>query len=289
MNRARYHPNCRQAIALGLAATLYIGPQTNPARADTTPPPGATDPRIRTLIYTPDDVIRLAGQVGYAIDLEFAPDEHFVGMAAGDMEGITFETAANHLFLKPKAPRISTNLTILTDRRSYHLDYRATTRRTQAPDAAPIYALRFLYPEDEARAAAAVSERRREAAALASALATPNPPLNLDYAYCGPRSLRPDAALDDGLQTRLSFRSHTELPAVFLRNDDGSESLLNFTVAADGLILHRVARQFILRRGREVGCIVNRAFQVHAFQESADRRSNGTVTPLVRRSTATVQ
>jgi type IV secretion system protein VirB9 len=254
--------------------------------ADTLPPVGLTDARIRTVTYRREDVIRLVGQVGYQIDLEFAPEEHFVGLASGDMEGITFETNANHLFLKPKATQISTNLTILTDRRAYHLDYRTAPKRTDPRLDPVIYAVRFRYPEEEARAAATAAEAKANAdrlnAAFDASFPAPGTTLNLDYAYCGPKPLRPDAAADDGIQTRLAFGTRSELPAIFVRNDDGSESLVNFTVTGDALLIHRIARQFILRRGHLVACVVNRH-----FDGAAQRLSTGTVAPTVTRDAAT--
>ena len=61
--------------------------------------------------------------------------------------------------------------------------------------------------------------------------------------------------------TRASrSRRKAELPAIFVRNDDGTESLLNFSMDEGDVILHRVARRFILRRGHLTGCIVNKGF-----------------------------
>ena len=59
---------------------------------------------------------------------------------------------------------------------------------------------------------------------------------------------------------RLRFAARAEMPAIFLRNDDGSESLLNFSIAGGDVIVQRVARRFILRRGRLTGCIVNAGY-----------------------------
>jgi type IV secretion system protein VirB9 len=251
------------------------------AFADTTPSAGPTDTRIRTAIYKSDDVLRLTGQVGFQIDLEFAPDEKFIGMAAGDMEGITFETNANHLFLKPKAPRLSTNLTILTDRHSYHLDYHTGARGADPRLDPIIYAVRFVYSDDEAREKAAALRSQNDTQRMDAAFGASHQPLNLDYAYCGPKNLKPDSASDDGIQTRLAFGSRTELPAIFVRNDDQTESLVNFTVSGDAILIHRIARQFILRRGHLVGCVVNRH-----FDGAGERLPTGTTAPTVTRDTA---
>ena len=50
----------------------------------------------------------------------------------------------------------------------------------------------------------------------------------------GTAAARPQAvaASDDGVHTRLRFAANAELPAIFVRNEDGSESLLNFSMDA---------------------------------------------------------
>jgi type IV secretion system protein VirB9 len=82
------------------------------------------------------------------------------------------------------------------------------------------------------------------------------------------------------VHTRLRFGAHAELPAIFVRNDDGSESLLNFSVDAGDVVIHRVAKRFVLRRGLLRGCVVN-----ESFDGGGDRLDSGTVSPAVERVT----
>ena len=113
--------------------------------AEIVPPRGIVDSRIRTAPYDSEQVYRLRGLVGYQIDLEFEPGETFVGLGAGDIEGLAFFGQDNHLFLKPKAARVSTNLTVLTNRRRYQFDYTAVPPRSVGDDRDAIFALRFVY------------------------------------------------------------------------------------------------------------------------------------------------
>jgi type IV secretion system protein VirB9 len=106
------------------------------------------------------------------------------------------------------------------------------------------------------------------------------PPTNRDYWYCGSAALLPLAAFDDGIHTHLRFNPRSELPAVFVRNDDGSESLLNFSVQQGEVVIHRVARQFVVRRGQLKGCIVNKS-----FDGAGQELQSGTVTSEVERAT----
>jgi type IV secretion system protein VirB9 len=235
------------------------------------------DPRLRVSTYSADEIFGLKGYVGYQIDLEFEPGERFVGLGAGDLRSLGFAAQDNHLFLKPKAASVETNLTVLTTRRTYQFDYSASAQRPDPALGDVIYALRFTYPPSAADRAANAVERR-----LASA--SEGRRRNLAYAYRGSPQLKPVSASDDGVQTRLRFDARGELPAVFARNDDGSESLVNFTVDADELVVHRVARQFTVRRGGLKGCIVN-----EDFSGSGERLGSGTVAPAVERAVREVR
>jgi type IV secretion system protein VirB9 len=252
-------------LLMGLATEVF---------AEALPSPGLLDARIRVVSYSADQVYVLKGFVGYQTDLEFETGETFVGLGAGDIEGISFVAEANHLFLKPKAAKVGTNLTILTSRRTYQVDYSALPGR---PDATTevTYALRFAYPpspkdagEASARALSADSHR----------------PKNIDYWFCGDPSIQPTAASDDGVHTRLTFAPKAEQPAIFVLNEDGSESLLNFSMDEGDVILHRVARRLILRRGNLAGCILNKG-----FTGAGERLKSHTVSEDVERSTRGVQ
>lgn len=243
--------------AIGLAAGLAL---TAPfAHAATVPPTGKVDARVRVVAYNPDDVITLRGYVGYQIHLQFADGEEFVNLGSGDNGAFDVGAERNHFFIKPKEARTSTNLTVLTNRRAYHFDYfvSATAPRGAAARRM-VYSVRFSYPEDEARAAAADRERRRAEARMRHGAT--DRPRNTDYWFCGSESLKPMSAYDDGVHTRLRFQARSEFPAMFVQNEDGSESLLNFNVDDDEVVIHRVARRFVLRRGKLVGCVVNQSF-----------------------------
>jgi type IV secretion system protein VirB9 len=234
------------------------------------------DPRIRVVPYRADAVYRLRGYVGYQIDIRFAPGERFLGLGVGDSKGVAFAAEGNNLFLKPRASRVSTNLAVLTDRRTYLFYYEVNSGPPDPSGADVIYALRFEYPVAPLRAAS--RERLRVETDLVAAQSSRS--RNYDYWYCGSPSLRPVAAWDDGVQTTLVFGAHTELPAVFTLNEDGSESLVNFDVQGGRVVVQRVARRFIVRRGKLAGCIVDRA-----FGGGGQRLSSGTIAPNVQRVT----
>jgi type IV secretion system protein VirB9 len=82
------------------------------------------------------------------------------------------------------------------------------------------------------------------------------------------------------VHTRLTFAAKGEQPAIFILNEDGSESLLNFSMDAGDVILHRVARRFILRRGALAGCVVNKG-----YVGTGERLKSNTVSQDIERTT----
>ncbi len=264
---------CWLMSVLGLLAALQLGA----ASAEALPLQGRLDPRIRLAPYSADQVYRLYGYVGYEIDLEFAPGEKFLGLGAGDIEGISFVAQGNHLFLKPKAAVVDTNLTILTSLRQYEIEYTASARRPSPDEEDVMYAVRFTYPPTPSRSVA-----RQQAVLVQRDLkhAAQSRPRNDDYWYCGSPFLKPTAAWDDGVQTHLRFGGRSEQPAIFVRNEDGSDSLLNFTMQGGDVVIERIARRLILRRGKLAGCVVNRG-----FTGSGDRLPTHTISPDVKRET----
>jgi len=265
------------AVWMACAAAVWAGPGISATYHD---------PRLRSVLYSAEEIYRLPGYIGYQIDIEFQPGERFVALGSGDVQGLAFAARSNHLFIKPRARNVQTNLTVLTTRRTYQFDY-ATQPRAPGPEHADvIYVLRFLYATSQP---AQLPVPARVSAAPAPPVASPEALLaqaqaqgagkrNSDYRYCGSRELWPVAVWDDGVQTHLRFGPRTELPAVFVHNSDGSESLVDFHVHRDEMVVHRIARRFDLRRGALSGCVVNRG-----FGGSATALPTGTISPAVRR------
>ena len=263
------------AIAVACAA-LMPGVGSELCHAEVIPGTTGPDSRIRVADYDPGQVYVLRGRVGYQIDLQFDLEESFVGLAAGDIEGLSFVAQANHLFLKPRAAGVVTNLTVLTSRREYQFDYSAQSSG-HTPGIPTMYVVRFRYPNSAQAAVVARNADRDLARHLDEA--SGRRAHNTDYWFCGTDLLRPAGAWDDGVQTHLLFGQRSEQPAIFVRNDDGSESLLNFSIESGEVVIHRIARRLILRRGALTACIVNKG-----FSGTGERLPSGTVAPDVRRT-----
>jgi type IV secretion system protein VirB9 len=269
---------------LGAILCACLMSAAGPVHAELTPARGLVDPRVRVVAYDAEQVIRLHGYVGYQIHFQFAEGETFVNLAAGDNKALDVGYEANHLVLKPLAEKVATNITVITTRRVYQFDYSASAERPDPDREEVIYSLRFIYPQDEARNAAQALEQQRTNLKLASAAEDSHRTRNSNYWGCGSDAIRPQSAYDDGVQTRLRFPAHAEFPTMYVKNDDESESLVNFTVDNDEVVIHRVARSFVLRRGKLVACIQNRS-----FDGGGQRLDTQTLVPGVQRVTKGVK
>ncbi len=257
----------RSAAAHGLSgSSTRVSPAISAAAA-------SDEPRIRYVRYSADHIYRLRGRVGYEIDLQFAPGERFIGLGVGDSKAIRVAAAADHLFIKPVVSRLSTDMTVLTNRRTYVFSYRVEPAAA-ASGKSIVYAMHFRYPHTVRRRRAAARRSRQVKRALYQAEHAPAH--NADYWFCGSTALKPQAAWDDGAQTHLVFPSREPLPAVFRLNADGSESLVNFHMRGVQMVIQGIARRWVLKRGRLSGCIVNRA-----FAGSGRRLASGTISPRV--------
>lgn len=258
---------------LWLSGGVVFADASSSADAEAPHSRNVVDPRVRVVPYVADQVYHLYGAVGYALHIELEPGEQYRGLGAGDSEAIAVDVQDHHVFLKPRVPFVATNLVLVTDRRRYQFEYHVESGPLNGKvELPPMYSLRFLHPR------APASETSRVEQALANAAPAVTRRLNVDYWYCGHPALKPDSVTDDGVHTRIRFGTRSEIPAMFVRDLDGTEALLNFSLQDGEVIIHRLAPRLILRRGRIVGCIVNRG-----YAGSGERLPNGTISPNVVR------
>ena len=246
--------------------------------AEIRPRPGMVDPRVREVIYNQNDVIRLIGYEGYQTHLKLADDEEFIGIGAGDTGGLDITAEGNDTWIKPKAVMVRTNFDLKTNKRVYHFDYQSRKNPPKNRNTM-IYSITFRYPEDEAKQRATLYAQEQLSRKLK---ATRYVAKNRDYWYCGSPAMKPIEAYDDGMQTHIRFNAYAEFPAIFVENDDQTEALINFHIDPENgeVVVHRIGRRFVLRRGDLVGCIENRQ-----FTGGGKRTTTGTVNQDVIRET----
>ena len=250
------------------------------AIAESIPLKGAHDARMKTVTYNQDDVTKVVGYYGYSTDIELAPGESVVDIAIGDSLAWEIAPSSNHLFVKPREENAVTNMTVVTNKRVYQFALDAR-RSTSANDRQMYFQVRFNYPGDKAALAKAQQDQRiaeARARMVDSAFAKANLPINWNYYVRGERQIRPVEIYDDGRFTFMRFPGAQEIPAVFMINADGSESIVNGAMQGDQYVVQVVAKQLVLRKGQSVACLENRSFNRYGIATPS-----GTASPEVER------
>jgi type IV secretion system protein VirB9 len=107
--------------------------------------PIATDRRIQTYVYSENEVFKLVIHYGYQTSIEFATGEQVKTISMGDNFAWKITPSGSRIFVKPLQENVHTNMTIITNMRTYHFDL-FSKAATDLDDNELVYVLRFFYP-----------------------------------------------------------------------------------------------------------------------------------------------
>jgi len=226
--------------------------------------PAAADPRLVDRLYDPDEIVRVDGKANVQTTIRFAENEQIENVAIGDSTKwqVTPNRQANLLFVKPLADRAATNMTVVTNKRTYLFDLVANPAHRN-----PVYVLAFDYPveiEDPAQvqqanaAGGPGAPAPIEMAAAADPYAVLDPAaLNFAWGSEGHRALLPERVFDDGEATFLAWPLDSALPAILVKDEDGTEGPVNFAVRGDVIVVDGVPSEIILRSGEETATLTH--------------------------------
>ena len=222
-------------IRPGHLLSLFLLAVSTPVLAQTMPWPDS-DTRIRSVEYRNDQVVPIRAAPGYQVTIELASDERVQSIALGDSGAwqVSANKAGNLLFVKPVQAGMTTNLTVVTDVRRYDFDLTAVA---EAGGDLP-YAIRFSYPTPTAIGLPGMPPGLQSGAMVG------------DYRLHGEQSLFPTAISDDGSRTFIDWPSDGPLPAVYSRDDDGRETLVNGNMRGRFFVIDSVSRHLVFRIDR---------------------------------------
>lgn len=251
------------------------------AHAGEVPRPSKTDPRVTRIVYGPEKVVQLLGQYGMSTLVVLHPGDQIKAFTGGYLDAWKLNNLGNKFTVGLAKPDANTNLSVVVERadggeRTYHFELLIDPRTAGKPTRFGVpMQVTFEFPQDRV-----VAQQRTN---MELDLRRGRGTYNTKYSAQGADSLRPRAAWDDGTFTYLLFHGQTDRPAVFAVDDYGNESLVNTHRPDqndhDLIALHKIGRQFVLRRGPDVVCIYN--------EGPIDRSpsiSTGTTSPAVRRT-----
>lgn len=242
----------KRAIQAILALLFTL--QAFPVVALQEPRPLATDRRIQTVRYSANEIYDFVGHYGYQSIIEFAEDEEIQTVSIGDSIAWQVNPVESRLFLKPVEQDALTNMSVITNKRTYHFELHAEETEN-IRDKDMIFVLRFVYPDDyTGDYTSYVNEDPVPDLMDPEVLKT----LNFNYSMVGNDLVAPIRIFDDGEFTYMEFKDiNGDIPAVFWVDSAGEENLINFRKNANYIVIERVTSQFTLRHGPEVVCIFN--------------------------------
>jgi len=245
------------------------------------PVPTTTDSRIRTLVYNPNEVYELKFYYGYQSFIEFADNEEIEMISVGEAFAWRITPSGKRLFLRPLEVSAHTNMTIITNKRTYHFDIRSDEYSGKA-DEELVYTVRFYYPQIgqplplPPQLAVAVPVPKRPSVRTPSPsgrIDTPkiNPEIlelnrdakgssyNFEYNVAGKSdNILPLKVYDNGQETFMQFANdNLVVPAINAVDPFGVERQLAYVVRDGYVILQTIERQFTLRLADSLLCIYN--------------------------------
>lgn len=192
---------------------------------------------------------------GQVTDIVLQEGEQLVGpgpVAAGDtVRWIIGDTVSGtgakrrvHLLVKPVRSDITTNMIINTDRRTYHVELRATPSAYMA-------SVSWTYPADELLAVKRAEAEAARSAPVAAGIALPS--LSFAYKLSGDRvPWRPVRVFDDGRQTFVEFGESIaagDMPPLFILDEKDQAELVNYRVEGRYIVVDRLFERAELRLG----------------------------------------
>jgi len=213
-----------------------------------------SEKRFRVYVYNPNDVYRYMGYYMYQSYIEFDEGEKVQTISMGDSTAWQMVTLGNKLFLKPIADYPETNMTLITNKRTYHFELDAT-ESSNVPKDDILFYVKFMYPDqDDKTIVTFKTTKNRDDYPDLSDLTK----YNFNYEFSGSAKIAPIKVFDDGEFTYMQFPdANAEIPAIFVVNSSGYEALVNFRVVDNYIVIERVDYQFTLRSGNDIVCIYN--------------------------------
>ncbi|WP_052261904.1 TrbG/VirB9 family P-type conjugative transfer protein [Leisingera sp. ANG-M1] len=235
----------------GLTASL-LALLASPALAAGTPRGGHKDIRIRDAIYDPDQVFVIETDRRFSTTIHFGRGERFDAVIAGDTESFEITPITglgNVISIKPHVSRAVTNMTVITNRRTYSFELREG--HIKGPKGR-FYEVRFTYPEDTRRQAASSTAKSYQ------------PPKHYGYKIAGKGDFQPGSIYDDGRYTYFHFPEGIRQPAIFKADSEGRERTVNWTQQGNTVRVLGTSKYWTLRIDDGALCIVRNSSTIYA-------------------------
>lgn len=229
------------------------------AAATREPEPGSYLNAVQVYTFVDGSIYRLFTAPDKVSDIVLQPQEQLIAISAGDTaRWVIGDTVSGtdagrqvHILVKPFSAGLKTNLIVITNRRTYHLDLQSTTRTAMA-------AISWRYPQDDVLTKS-VEAVKPDTTNIPSIAFRPES-LQFNYTITGAKpSWRPVRAFDDGQKVYIEFPatiSQGELPPLYLLGAGGKAELTNYRLSGRYYIVDQIFTSAELRLGAKHQAVV---------------------------------
>jgi type IV secretion system protein VirB9 len=244
----------------------------------------STDDRIKTLVYDSSEVFRVVSRAGFQTTIEFNNDETIDTISIGDSIGWQLTPAGKRLFIKPLHKSGITNLSVITNRRSYQFELLATSSTNLSSSHS--YVVKFYYPESASLGSSYQDiDRTRGSLRPVGETAIPRLPMpyippaplvssplpgenaaaapfqqvsyNYNYTMTGPDKIAPVKIYDNGRSTFFQFPNSSVNPQVSVIGANGAEYRLTPRSEGGMVVVDAVAPKMVLKQGSDTVYVYN--------------------------------
>ena len=213
--------------------------------------PVAIDSRIKTFIYSENEIYNLKFRIGYQSIIEFSPDEAIETISLGDPYPWKLTPLDRRLFMKPVEPGVRTNMTVITNKRIYLFEIESDVS-SNIDSIDVIHVARFFYPNysyDRVEDKNYVPSNSRVKDISKERKSSGNSDVNTNYTFNGkPNSSTPIEIFDDKKRTYLRFKQGTNYNKlkIFMPKTKTQKIPIRYKKTGDFIILESVYSKLLI-------------------------------------------
>lgn len=216
--------------------------------------PIAIDSRIKTFVYSENEVFRVVVHYGYQTSIEFADGEEIQTISVGNSFAWQLIPVGRRLFIRPLEENILTNMTIITNMRTYQFEIQSRLL-SYTIDEELVYVVRFFYPDDE------TDQIKPQLKSFTEQDAIPVvKPFNFNYTLSGTDRIAPLKIFDDGINTFFEFPSIQNVPQISAVN---GKTLMKLVPKIKGkyVVVNTIAPAFELSDNADTVKVYNESYK----------------------------
>lgn len=203
----------------------------------------STDSRIKTFIYSQNEVFPVVLHYGYQTSIEFALDESVQSYSVGNSYAWQISMVDNSMFMKPLEENVMTNMTVITNKRKYYFEL-VSKSMVRALDEEMAYAIRFFYHDDDS------AHTLSSLPIVGENAADRIVPYNFNYDIAGNKELAPKSVFDDGIKTYFQYeRLPKDVPTIRCIRNKGAASNMKLVQEGNTFAVSGICGKFKIGKG----------------------------------------